>query len=96
MGSEESAVVGIIKALHSSITPRFSNGDEDHFDPEQKTQFEDNAKGARVTVAAPKTELVVRLEKVGHAHGLPTADQARSHGVVVLSSLGMKKDPVAV
>ncbi len=96
LGSEESSVIGIIKALHNSITPRFSYRDEDHFDPQQQTDSEDNAKGTRVTIASAKTELVVDLKKVGHAHSLPTADQAQSHGLVVFSSLGMKKDPVAV
>ncbi len=96
LGSEESSVIGIIKALHNSITPRFSYRDEDHFDPQQQTDSEDNAKGTGVTIASPKTELVVDLKKVGYAHSLPTADQAQSHGLVVFSSLGMKKDPVAV
>jgi hypothetical protein len=96
LGPEESPIIGIIKALHSSITPRFSDGDEDHFDPQQQTEFENNAKGTRVTIAPPETELVVYLEKVGDSHGLPTVDQAQSHGLVVFPSLGMEKDPVAV
>ena len=96
LGSEESSVIGIIKALHNSITPRFSYRDEDHFDPQQKTDSEDNAKGTRVTIASAETELVVDLKKVGHAHSLPTADQAQSRGLVVFSSLGVKKDSVAV
>ncbi len=96
LGSEESPIIGIIKALHSSITPRFSNGNEDHFDPQQQAEPQDDAKRTRVTIAAPKTELVVDLEKIGNSHDLPTADQALSHGLVVFPSLGMKKDPVAV
>ncbi len=94
LGSEESSVIGVIKALHDSITPRFSYRDEDHFDPQQKTDSEDNAKGTGVTIASAKTELVVELKKVGHAHSLPTGDQAQSHGLVVFSSLGVKKDSV--
>ncbi len=96
LGSEEFPAIGIIKALHHSIAPRFPDWDEDHFDPQQETKLEDNAKGARVTIAPAKTELVVDLKKVRQSHGLPTADQAQSYGLIVFPSLGVKKDPVAV
>ena len=96
LGSKESSVIGIIKALHNSITPRFSHGNEDYFYPQQKTNSEDNAKGTGETIAPSETEFVVDLEKIGHAHGLPAADQAQGHGLVVFSSLGVNKNPVAV
>jgi len=96
LGSEESSVIGIIKALHNSITPRFSYRDEDQFDPQQKTDSENNAKRTGVTIAPSETEFVVELEKIGHAHGPPAVDQAQSYGLVVFSSLGVKKDSVAV
>lgn len=95
LGSEESSVIGIIKAFHNSITPRFSYRDENYFDPQKQTDSENNAKGTGVTIASPKTEFVVDLEKIGHAHSLPTTDQAQGYGLVVFSSLGMKEDPVA-
>jgi hypothetical protein len=95
LGPEESPIIGIIEALHNSITPRLSYRDKDHLDSQQQTEFENNAKGTRVTIASTKTELVVDLEKIGHSHGLPAVDQAQSHGLVVFSSLGVKKDPVA-
>jgi hypothetical protein len=94
LGPEEPSVIGIIETLHSSITPRFSYRDEDHLDPQKQTHPQDNAKGTGVAIASPKTELVVDLKKVGHTHGLPTADQAQRHGVVVFCSLGVKKDSV--
>jgi len=72
--SEESLIVGIIEALHDSITPRFSYRDEDHFDPQKQTDSKDNAKGTRVTIASPETEFVVDLEEVGNSHGLPATD----------------------
>jgi hypothetical protein len=96
LGSEESSIIGIIEALHNSITPGFSYGDKDHFYPQQKTHSEDNTEGTGVTIAPPKTELVVDLKKVGHTHGLPTVYQAQSRGLVVFSSLRMQEDPVAV
>jgi hypothetical protein len=96
LGSEESPIIGIIETLHRSITPRFSCRDKDHLDPQPQTEFEDNTKGTGVTIAPSETEFVVDLEKVGDSHGLPAVDQAQSHGLVVFSSLGMKKDPVAV
>jgi len=96
LGSKESPIIGIIETLHSSITPGFPYRDEDYFDPQQQADSEDNAKGARVTVAPSKTEFVVDLKKVGKADGLPAADQSLSHGLVVFSSLGMEKDSVAV
>jgi hypothetical protein len=96
LGSEESSIIGIIEALHDSITPGFSSGDKDYFYPQHKTNSEDNAEGTGVTIAPPKTELVVDLKKVGHTHGLPAADQAQSRGLVVFSSLRMEEDPVAV
>jgi len=34
LGAEKSAVVGIIEAFNGSIAPGFSDGNEDHFDPQ--------------------------------------------------------------
>jgi hypothetical protein len=34
LGAEKSAVVGIIEAFNVSIAPGFSDGNEDHFDPQ--------------------------------------------------------------
>jgi hypothetical protein len=93
---EESPIVGIIEALDGSITPWFSYGDEDHLDPQQKTESEDDAKVARVTIASSKTKFVVDLKKVWDAHRLPTANQAQSHSLVVFPSLRMKEDSVTV
>ena len=96
LGSEESPIIGIIESLHNSITPRLSYRDEDHLDPQKQTNPQDDAKGMGVAIASAETEVVVDLKKVGHTHSLPTVDQAQGHGLVVFSSLGMKKDPVAV
>jgi hypothetical protein len=93
---EESPIVSIIKALHDSITPRFSNGYEDHLDSKQQAESEDDAKRARVAIASTETKFVVDLKKVGDAHYLPTMDQAQSHGLIVLPSLRVKKDSVTV
>jgi hypothetical protein len=96
LGSEGSPIIGIIETPHGSITPRFSNRGKDYFDPQQQTESEDNDIGTRVAIAPPKTELVVNLKKVGDSYGLPAANQALSHGLVVFSLLGVKKDPVAI
>jgi len=93
--SEESPIVGIIETLHDTIAPRFSDGDKDHLDPQDQTESEDDAKGARVTVASTKTEFVVDLEEVGNPHRLPAAEQALGHRLVVFSSLRVKQDSVA-
>ena len=74
--SKESPVVGIIKALHDAITPRFSDRDEDDLDSQQQTEPEDNAKGARVTIAPTKTKFVVDLKEVGDSHGFPATNEA--------------------
>lgn len=89
LGSEEPSIIGVIKALHSPITPRFSDRDKDHFDPPKKTKPDYNSEGARITIASPKTECVVDLEKVGDTHGFPAANQALSHRIVVFSPLGV-------
>ena len=34
LGAKESAVVGIIEAFNRSIAPGFSDGNENHFDPQ--------------------------------------------------------------
>ena len=96
LGPEETPVIGVIKAFDRSITPRFSNRDEDGLDPQRETESENNPKGAGVAIAPTKTQLVVELEKVGHPHGLPASDQALGNGLIVLGSLGMKKDAMAV
>ena len=72
--SKEAPMVGIIKTLHRSITPRFSYGDEDNLDTQRKAEPEDDAERARVAVASPKAELVVDLEKIWDTHRLPTTD----------------------
>jgi hypothetical protein len=95
LGSKESSVIGIIKALHHTITPGFSYRDEDHLHPQQQTKSQNDAKGTRVTIASPEAEFVVDLEKVWNTHTLPTTKQAQSHGLVVFPSLRMEKDSVA-
>jgi len=35
LGAEKSFVVRIMEAFNGSIAPRFSDGDENHFDPER-------------------------------------------------------------
>jgi hypothetical protein len=96
LGAEESSIIGIIEALHGSVPPRFSDRDKDRFYPQKQTESEDDPKGARVAIAPPEAKFVVELKKVGHSHGFPTADQPQSRRVVVFSSLGMKKNSVAV
>lgn len=64
LGPKESSIIGIIEAFHNSITPRFSYRDKDNFDPHQQRESEDEAKGSGITIASPKAEPVVDLEKV--------------------------------
>jgi uncharacterized protein (UPF0210 family) len=94
--SKESPVVCIIEALHDSITPGFSNRDEDHLDSHRQAKPEHDTQGTRITIASPETERVVDLKEVRKAHCLPTTDQSQSHRLVVFSSLGIDKDSMAV
>jgi hypothetical protein len=96
LDSKETLVIGAIKAFDRSITPRFSNRDEDGLDPQRETESENNPKGARVAIASTKTQFVVELEKVGHPYGLPASDQPVGDSLVVFGSLGMKKDAMTV
>lgn len=96
LSSKEPAVVGIIEALHSPITPRLPYGDENDLDSQRKAEPEDNAEGTRVAVASTKTELVVDLKEVWDSHGSPTTHQPHGHGLVVFSSLRVDKDPMTV
>jgi hypothetical protein len=96
LDSKETLVIGVIKALDRSITPGFSNRNEDGLDPQRETESENNSKGPRVTVAPAESQLVVELEKVGHPHDLPASDQRLGDGLVVLGSLGIKKDAMTV
>ena len=96
LGSKETAIIGVIEALHGPIPPRFSDGDKDDFDPEGKTEAKDDAERTGVPIAAPKAQCVVDLKKLWKAHGFPATDQALSHGSVVFAPLGMDKDPVTV
>jgi len=96
LGAEESSIISIIETLHGSIPPRFPDRNKDRFDSQEQTKLEDDPKGTRVAIAPPEAKFVVELKKVGHSHGFPTADQPQSHRVVVFSSLGMKKDSMAV
>ena len=47
-------------------------------------------------IAAPKTQCVVELKKIGDAHGFPAANQALGDGLVVFAPVGLNKDPMAV
>lgn len=96
LSSEESFIVGIIEALHGSVPPGFPDRDEDRFDSQKQAEPEDDPKGAGVAIASPEAEFVVELKKIGHSHGFPAADQPLHRRIVVFSSLGMEKDPVAV
>lgn len=95
LSSKESSIVGLVETFHHSITPRFSYRDEDHFDSQKQTESQDDAKGARITIASSETEFVVHLEKVWNPHGFPTAEQALGHSLVVFGPLGIEKDSVA-
>jgi hypothetical protein len=96
LSPKEPAVVSIIKALHSPITPRLPYGDEHNLDPQRKAEPEDDTKGTRVAVASTKTELVVDLKEIWDSHGSPTTNQSQSHGLVVFSSLRVDKDAMTV
>ena len=96
LSSKEPAVVGIIKALDSPITPRFPYGDENNLDSQRKAEPEDDAEGTRVAVASTKTELVVDLKEVWNSHGSPTTNQSHGYGLVVFSSLRVDKDAMTV
>ena len=96
LSSEETTVIGVIKTFDRSITPRFSNRDEDGLDSQRETESENNPKGTRVAIAPTKTQFVVELEKVGHPYGLPASDQPVGDSLVVFGSLGMKKDAMTV
>lgn len=96
LGAKESAIVGVIEALHGSVPPRFPNRDKHGFDAQGKTKAQDDPERTRMAVAAPKTEFVVDLEEVGDSHGFPAADEALGDSFVVFPPLGVNKDPMAV
>ena len=96
LGSKETAVIGVIEALHGAIPPGFSDGDKDDFDRQGKTEAKDDAERTGMPIAAPKAKFVVELKEVGDAHGFPAADQALRDRSVVFAPLGMDKDPVTV
>jgi len=96
LSPEELSIIGVVEAFDSTITPRFSDRDEDYFYSQHQTEFDDDAKGMRIPIASPETEFVVDLKKVGDSHSLPTTDQAQSDGLVVFPSLGMEEDSVTV
>ena len=96
LAAKESPVVGIIEALHGSMTPGFSNRDEDHLDSHGQAKPEHDTKGTKITIASPETEIVVDLKEIRKTHCLPTMDQSQSHSLVVSSSLGIDKDAMTV
>ena len=96
LDSKKTLVIGIIETFDRSITPGFSNRDEDSLDSQQQTESEDDAKGPRVTIAPTEAKFVVELNKIGHAHSLPAPDQPMGDGLVVLGSLRVKKEAMTV
>ncbi len=96
LGSEETPVIGVIKAFDRSITPRFSNRDKDGFDAQKETESENRSKRSRVTVAPSESQLVVELEKIGYSQSLPASDQPLGDSLIVLGSLRMKRDAMTV
>jgi len=96
LDSKETLVIGVVKAFDRSITPRFSDRDEDGLDPQRETKSENNPKGARVAIAPAESQLVIELQNVGHPHGLPASDQSLGNSLIVLGSLGMQKDAMTV
>ena len=59
LSSEELPIVGVIKALDSTITPRFSDRNKNHLYTQGEAEFDNNPKRTRVPVASSEAEFVV-------------------------------------
>jgi hypothetical protein len=92
---KELVVVGVIEALHDSITPRFSNRDEYRCYAVEQTEPDDNTKRPGMPDTPPEAQLIVQLQEVRHSHRLPAPRQTLCNLVVLLCPLSLNVYPVA-
>jgi hypothetical protein len=91
---EKLFVIGIVEALYDPIAPRLSDGNKHRSNAVEEAQFDHQAKGARVTVAAPKHQRIVQLKEVRYPNGLPALQEASGDLPVLLAPLALDVDLV--
>jgi len=95
LSAKEHFIVGIIESLHGPIPPGFTNGDKHRCHSEMEAHPDDNPEGSGITVAAPKAQFVVELDKIRDAYGLPASEDTGCYRIIGLGPLRLEIDPVA-
>lgn len=95
MATEKLLVVCVIEALDHAVAPGFRDRDEHGRNAKVQTQPDDQARGARIAVAAAKTQFVIKEQKIRQAHDFPAAQQAASNLTIRFGALGLYINPMA-
>jgi len=60
-----------------------------------QTQPDDQARGARIAVAAAKTQFVIKEQEIRQTHDFPAAQQTAGDLTIRFSALGLDINPMA-
>lgn len=60
-----------------------------------QTQPDDQARGSRITVAAAKTQFVIKEQKIRQPYGFPAAQQTAGELLIGLGALSFDINPMA-
>ena len=95
MATEKFLVVGVVEALDHRIAPGLRDRDEHRRNAEVQTQPDNQARGARIAVAAAKTQFVIKEQKIRQPHGFPATQQTAGDLPIRFGALGFDINPMA-
>lgn len=95
MATEKLPVVCVVEAFDHAVAPGFRDRDEHGRNAKVQAQPDDQARGARIAVAAAKTQFVIKEQKIRQPHGFPAAQQTSSDLLIGFGALGLDINPMA-
>lgn len=75
LSPKELTIVCVIEVFNHRIPPRLAEGDEHGGHLIEQAESGDQTDGARISIAPPETEFVIKLEKVRQSHDLPASEK---------------------
>jgi hypothetical protein len=88
-------VVSVVEAFDHAVAPGFRGRDEHGRNAKVQAQPDDQTRGARIAVAAVKTQFVIKEQKIRQPHDLPAAQQTSSDLLIGFGALGLDINPMA-
>ena len=89
MATEKLLVVCVVEALDHAVAPGFRDRDENWRNAKVQAHPYDQARGARISVAAAKTQFVIKEQEIRQANDFPTAQQTAGDLTIRFGALGL-------